>query len=159
MEQRASRSFQPMMVNRSSNSTYPTRAIGLCSVSRESLAIGVDIEAVREIPDAMEIALQNFAPGEIAALRKMEPSRRLDAFYACWTRKEAYVKALGDGLELALDRFEMSVEPIDDAAVVCNEGTSPAHACEVFGSAPISGFRGAVAVRALGIPVRRLRLA
>jgi 4'-phosphopantetheinyl transferase len=126
----------------------------LLGVTRK-LEIGVDIEAVQEIPDAMEIALQNFAPGEIAALRKVEPSRRLDAFYACWTRKEAYVKALGGGLEFALDRFEMSVEPIDDAVAVCNEGTF----YEVLGFAPLSGFRGALAVRALDIPVRRLRLA
>jgi 4'-phosphopantetheinyl transferase len=131
----------------------------LLGVTRK-LEIGVDIEAVREIPDAMEIALQNFAPGEIAALRTVETSRRLGAFYACWTRKEAYVKALGGGLELALDCFEMSVEPIDDAAVVvCNEGIYPAGTYEILGFAPLSGFRGAVAVRAVGIPVRRLRLA
>jgi 4'-phosphopantetheinyl transferase len=131
----------------------------LLGVTRK-LAIGVDIEAVQEIPDAMEIALQNFAPSEIAALRTVETHRRLEAFYACWARKEAYVKALGGGLELALDRFEMSVEPIDDAAVVVgNEGTDPADAYEVFGFTPLSGFRGAVAVHGLGIPVRRLRLA
>jgi GDP-D-mannose 3', 5'-epimerase len=58
------------------------------------------------------------------------------------------------------DCFEMSVEPIDDAAVVvCNDGIYPAGTYEILGFAPLSGFRGAIAVRAVGIPVRRLRLA
>lgn len=79
--------------------------------------IGVDVEHVRSDLADEQIAQRFFAPGEIAALRNLPPHERVAAFFRCWTRKEAFVKARGEGLSLPLDQFEVSLEP-DQAALV-----------------------------------------
>ncbi len=71
--------------------------------------IGVDVEAVRPIDDLKSIARSNFAPGEYAKLCNLPPSQELNAFFNCWTRKEALIKALGGGLSIPLDHFEVSL--------------------------------------------------
>jgi 4'-phosphopantetheinyl transferase len=70
--------------------------------------IGVDVEAIRPLPDALDIAGRFFAPGEQAALRRVPAADKEVAFFHCWTRKEAYIKALGSGLSQPLDEFEVS---------------------------------------------------
>ncbi len=71
--------------------------------------VGIDLEQEEPI-DVLTIARQFFSPGEYAALCAVSASRRLSAFYRCWTRKESFVKALGDGLSCPLASFDMSVE-------------------------------------------------
>jgi 4'-phosphopantetheinyl transferase len=73
--------------------------------------VGVDVEALRPMPDACELAERHFAPGEIAALRALPERDRDEAFLRCWTLKEAYVKAVGDGLGIPLERFEVEYAP------------------------------------------------
>ncbi len=70
--------------------------------------LGVDLEPLRELPDALELATQ-FHPAELTALRASHPSPR--AFFECWTRKEAFVKATGQGLSVSLSSFEVSFFP------------------------------------------------
>jgi 4'-phosphopantetheinyl transferase len=72
--------------------------------------IGVDVEALRPMSDLAGIARRYFAPAEVAAWERLPEDRRLAAFFRCWTRKEAYLKALGDGLRAPLDAFEVSIE-------------------------------------------------
>lgn len=72
--------------------------------------IGVDIEAVRAMPDAAAIATRFFAAGECDALAALPEGERTPAFFRCWTRKEAYVKALGTGLATPLDSFRVSLD-------------------------------------------------
>ena len=74
-------------------------------------AIGVDVEAIRPIADALRIARAHFAPDEAAALAELPADQIETAFFGLWTRKEAVVKALGTGLSLPLDRFSISVPP------------------------------------------------
>ncbi|SFL68541.1 4'-phosphopantetheinyl transferase family protein [Methylobacterium pseudosasicola] len=74
-------------------------------------AIGVDLEEIRPITDALRIARAHFAPDEAAALAALPLSAIDPAFFGLWTRKEAVVKALGTGLLLPLDRFSVSVPP------------------------------------------------
>ncbi|MCJ2070374.1 4'-phosphopantetheinyl transferase superfamily protein [Methylobacterium sp. J-030] len=74
-------------------------------------AIGVDIELIRPIPDAVRIARTHFAPDEAAALASLPPDAIEAAFFGLWTRKEAVVKAQGTGLSLPLDRFSVTVPP------------------------------------------------
>lgn len=79
--------------------------------------VGVDIEQLRPMKGPLDIAERFFAPGEVAALRAMPPEQINAAFFRCWTRKEAYVKALGKGLSLGLEKFEVSIDPQQPAAL------------------------------------------
>lgn len=84
--------------------------LALCAVAWER-ELGVDVEAVRPLPDAAAIAERYFSCAERAALRRLAPGEQLTAFFRCWTRKEAYLKALGDGLARPLDGFSVSLAP------------------------------------------------
>jgi 4'-phosphopantetheinyl transferase len=86
------------------------QAVYLLAVTRNR-EIGVDVEAIRPLPDALEIAGRFFAPGEQAVLRRVPAAQKEVAFFHCWTRKEAYIKALGSGLSQPLDEFEVSFLP------------------------------------------------
>jgi len=74
-------------------------------------AVGVDIESVRPLSDADEIAERFFSPQEARQLRALPAPDKERAFFNCWTRKEAFIKALGQGLSYPLDRFEVSIGP------------------------------------------------
>lgn len=80
--------------------------------------IGVDIELIRPEIEWAEIASSFFAPREIAELRRLPAHSRSRGFFFCWTRKEAYLKARGDGLSVALDAFEVSLAPGDAPALL-----------------------------------------
>jgi 4'-phosphopantetheinyl transferase len=68
-------------------------------------AIGVDIEQIREMADFISIARQHFAPDEFDRLVRAPAERQLSFFYTTWTRKEAFVKAIGQGLSFSLNAF------------------------------------------------------
>jgi len=70
--------------------------------------IGVDIEAVRRLDDRDDLASRMFSAEESSTLRALHEEQRDLAFFTCWTRKEAYVKAVGDGLALPLDGFTVT---------------------------------------------------
>lgn len=84
--------------------------LGLCAVcaGRE---VGVDIQRMRIDRDHTGLAGRYFSPAERTALRSVPDGQRRRAFYACWTRKEAYLKARGDGLTVPLDSFDVPVAP------------------------------------------------
>ena len=73
--------------------------------------LGVDVEELRELDDAESIAVRFFSIGEVSELLSLKPEDRGLAFFHCWTRKEAYVKAIGDGLAIPLDRFQVTLLP------------------------------------------------
>jgi 4'-phosphopantetheinyl transferase len=74
-------------------------------------ALGVDIERVRDNLAAMDLAERFFAADEVEALKKLPTEYRRRSFFDCWTRKEAYLKARGDGISIELDTFSVSLEP------------------------------------------------
>jgi 4'-phosphopantetheinyl transferase len=69
--------------------------------------VGVDIEAIRPRVDPLTIADRYFSAAEREALHTVPAPLQLTAFFQIWTRKEAYIKALGDGLAHGLDRFDV----------------------------------------------------
>jgi 4'-phosphopantetheinyl transferase len=81
----------------------------VCAVAQQR--VGVDIEQLRTMPDALAIARRFFSADEVDALVRLEPERRLLGFFSCWTRKEAYVKATGKGLTSSPQVFTVSIEP------------------------------------------------
>ena len=80
-------------------------------------AVGVDIEKVSPKPECLEIARRFFSEREYQALSAIGESERQRAFFACWTRKEAFVKAIGDGLSYSLPEFSVTVAPDAPAAI------------------------------------------
>jgi 4'-phosphopantetheinyl transferase len=84
--------------------------LGLLAVVRDR-SVGVDVEHVRDLPDAMSIADTHFTAAESDRLRSLPAPERRAAFFRYWTRKEAVIKAGGEGLERALDSFEVDGAP------------------------------------------------
>jgi 4'-phosphopantetheinyl transferase len=80
--------------------------------------LGVDVEELRELDDAESIATRFFSAAEVCELLSLKPEDRGLAFFRCWTRKEAYVKAIGDGLAIPLDRFQVTLLPGSPAQIV-----------------------------------------
>jgi 4'-phosphopantetheinyl transferase len=73
--------------------------------------IGVDIERWRTLVDEEALARRFFSPREVRDYLGLEAAQRSAGFFNCWTRKEAYVKAVGRGLGLSLDSFDVSLVP------------------------------------------------
>jgi 4'-phosphopantetheinyl transferase len=113
-------------------------------------AVGVDIEAIREFPDMDDVAEHCFSPLEIKTYRLLTEGKAINAFYACWTRKEAFVKAIGKGLSYPLDSFDVSLAPDDQAELLrVGEKTGSESGWQLETFDPFPGFAGAV-VRELG---------
>jgi len=87
-----------------------SRDIALIAVSR-GRQIGVDVEYIQKNFEWNEIVERFFSPREITTIRAFPPKLRLEAFFRCWTRKEAYIKARGQGLSIPLNQFDISVVP------------------------------------------------
>lgn len=79
--------------------------------------LGIDIEYHREGVLAEKLADRFFAPVEAQDLASLPLEQQMDGFFRCWTRKEAFIKARGDGLSRALQSFVVSVRPEDPPAV------------------------------------------
>lgn len=71
--------------------------------------VGVDVEAIRPMPDADGIAIRFFSQREREAYQALCPCGRQLAFFSCWTRKEAFIKSIGEGLNFPLDRINVSL--------------------------------------------------
>jgi 4'-phosphopantetheinyl transferase len=91
--------------------------LALIAVTRMN-HVGVDIEYISDDFHWRDIALKYFSSGEIEQLFSLPEKLRKRGFFDCWTRKEAYVKARGEGLSYPLDRFEVSMCPGDRAQLL-----------------------------------------
>src|ERR1700749_2443744 len=80
--------------------------------------VGIDVEAVRPIEDRDSIAAMHFSEYEQAALAAEPEHEKTAAFFRCWTRKEAFIKANGAGLSIPLDTFAVSLSSHEEASLL-----------------------------------------
>ena len=113
---------------------------------------------MRRLDSLTQIVQRHFSDAEFEALDRLEGEARQLAFYRCWTRKEAYIKALGEGLTMSLSSFDVSLceEP---ALVACHDGREDPEQWSMLDVSPGEDYGGALAVRAPEVDVVRLRLA
>jgi 4'-phosphopantetheinyl transferase len=109
--------------------------------------IGVDIEHTRLVRDVETLARRFFSRQEYETLRSLPEQQKLGAFYNCWIRKEAYIKACGDGLSQPLDRFEVSLAPDKPAQLLSiDDNQAEASRWYLHGFEPAPGYIAALAV-------------
>ena len=122
--------------------------LALFAVARR-FALGVDVERIRPIPEIDQIAGKFFSARESAMLNALPAEQKLEAFFNCWTRKEAYLKATGEGIADALAQIEVSLVPGPTAQLLNIAGEArEASSWSLHPLAPAPGFTGAVAVKA-----------
>lgn len=127
-----------------------SQGVGLVAVALDR-ELGVDVEQIHPLPDAGAIARRCFSEVENRALGSLPASEQLGGFFTCWTRKEAYVKALGDGLTRPLDGFDVTVGPREPARLLRVAGDpEETTRWSLRALAPGEGFVGAIAVEGEG---------
>ena len=98
-----------------------SRGVGLVAVT-ESKEVGVDVEYVRADFASEDIARRFFSPNEVRAFNGLPSELRVAAFFRCWSRKEAYIKAIGRGLSQPLDGFDVTLAPDAPPALLRADG-------------------------------------
>ena len=120
--------------------------MGLIAIGGEH-RLGVDIEKIRADVDTVALAERFFSLRERAGLQDLPDRLRVPAFFACWTRKEAFLKATGHGLSFPLADFSVSTHPEEDPKLeeMCGN-VEVKKKWFLSDLKPIDGFRAAVAI-------------
>lgn len=117
--------------------------------------LGVDVEALRSMPDVEDVARRFFCAEETAEFMALPAAQRDHGFFLCWTRKEAYIKAIGEGLSAPLDAFRVTLRPGEPARMVhCDGDPIAAQAWTLHDLNPGRGYAGALAYRDSPRPLR-----
>ena len=109
--------------------------------------VGIDVEMIERIEGIDEVAAHFFSRNELHAYRALDEADKDAGFFNCWTRKEAFVKALGEGLRFPLDSFDVSLAPREPARILRVAGQNGADCgwC-LRGFSPLPGYVAAVVV-------------
>ena len=94
-----------------------SHGLALLALSR-GRELGINIEYMRPEVAEEQIAERFFSRREVASLKALSALQQAEAFFNCWTRKEAYIKAKGEGLSMPLDMFDVSLAPGEPAALL-----------------------------------------
>lgn len=117
--------------------------------------VGIDVERLRPVPDALAVARSLFCPVEVAALEAVSAAERDEAFLRCWIRQEACLKASGEGLGGAPARFSSLAPPRwPTGRHALDEGETAPGRWGVREFTPGRGYVGAVAAEGPGWWVR-----
>jgi 4'-phosphopantetheinyl transferase len=107
-----------------------------CAIS-DGPAIGIDIEHIHPLEDMASMARHFFAPAEVAHLESLPEAQRTHSFFECWTRKEAVIKATGEGVSRPLDSFEVAFGPgVAPALLRLDDQRNPGWPMHTFDPAP-----------------------
>lgn len=132
------------------NLTHSGRWVGVAVADRRR--VGIDLEAYRPAMDMLAIARGQFSRAEAEALAALAPGELVNGFFRCWTRKEAYAKALGEGLQLPLNQFSVAFAAGVAPAIEWSAADPDAAArWTVHDLAVEAGYAGAVVVEGRGI--------
>jgi len=127
-----------------------SHGLALYAMTR-SREIGIDLERIRGDLDCEQIAARFFSPSENAVLRALPAKLKPQAFFNCWTRKEAYIKARGGGLSLPLDQFDVSLTPGEPSTLLNTTGDpQEATRWSLRALTPSPGYVAALAVEGHG---------
>jgi 4'-phosphopantetheinyl transferase len=117
------------------------------------------LEQVRPMGDALQIGARLFSPDEQACLRHSSADRQAEVFFQYWTRKEAYVKATGEGLSELLPWREVSLRSGEPVRELTREGKPKCSlSWYLHELIPAPGFIGALAVKIPNVRVQQWRL-
>lgn len=119
--------------------------IGLLAIATDH-QVGIDIEQIRPAITESEIADRFFSSEEALALRMLPAEQQRLGFFLCWTRKEAFLKAIGEGIGYGLDQFSVTLVPGEPAMLleVLTDPGAPLR-WSLFHIDPGPGYAGAVA--------------
>jgi 4'-phosphopantetheinyl transferase len=134
-----------------------SQGLALLAVAR-GRRVGIDVEQVRALADADGIVDRFFSRREAEAYRALPAGGRPEAFFRCWTRKEAYIKAIGEGFSLPLERFAVTLGPEEPPQLIDVEGRpGEAGRWSLRDLAAGPGFAAAIAVEGSGWELRGFR--
>lgn len=109
--------------------------------------VGIDIEHIRPIEDLRQISENNFSATENLELKTLPAEKISEGFFNCWTRKEAYIKAIGDGISFPLQQFDVSLKPGEPARLLRVRGDrQEAARWSMYELHPAENYVGALAV-------------
>lgn len=109
--------------------------------------VGIDVEYINRDFASEEIAQRFFSAYEVRMLTALPPTERAAAFFRCWTRKEAYIKAIGSGLSHPLDTFDVTLAPNEPAALLrVEQDPESVRRWSLFDLAVGQGYAAALAV-------------
>jgi 4'-phosphopantetheinyl transferase len=121
--------------------------IALLTFSR-GREVGVDVEQIKHDIEVEAIGRRFFSEHEQAQLFALPAEQQVEAFFRCWTRKESYIKATGDGLSLPLSQFDVSLEvTASDALVATRPDAGEAEKWLLTDVPTESGYAAALCVR------------
>lgn len=121
-----------------------SKGVGLLAFGR-GRELGVDVEGVRLLDDAEGVAERFFSASENAVFRRVPQAEKGQAFFNCWTRKEAFIKALGEGLSHPLDTFDVTLRPGEPARLLRIDGSETAASrWQLYNLDPYPGYVGAI---------------
>jgi len=120
--------------------------------------LGVDVERVRDLPDFEKLVSCFFSVREAAAFARLPPNQRAPAFFNLWTRKEAWLKATGEGIAHRLDKVEVSFLPGEPARLLALPEPNPVSGWTLRDLQPADGFVGALAMRQSRFTLRSFEL-
>lgn len=118
-------------------------------------SVGIDVERIRDDLELVQLARQFFSPREYAILRSLPSTMKPAVFFNCWTRKEAFVKAIGEGLTYPLDTFDVSLTPWAPARLIhVRDNQEEARHWSLHAISPAPEYAAALVVEGNGWPLR-----
>jgi len=117
------------------NISHSEDAVVFCFA--KNVNIGIDIEFLRPIANILEIANRYFTAKEFQQLNYFKGKKRIEAFYTCWVKKEAVIKAIGEGLSFPLSVFNVSPDTNEENLILSNKLNGEHLNKNIF----LSGFR------------------